>query len=365
MADGHIFPTTRRMSTRVNAGAAGTAPARTGAGRARNAAGGASRERSDGSRTPRDRPGQRPPSRTEATERRAGRDAPGRQPRRGAHGASGRSRAPVAGRAKRGPPGRQPGRARAQAARCRRVTGLGGAMEPLWSVRRPAERQRSGRSARNSGGAGVGTGQRRRDGCVSKRRDGSGRYTLLVVRSRPLSQNHPHVYTTDKLLQAVTMCYSPRQLNLHCCSILTHREGVRMKYTFRYAAILLLLVTVGACANASTCTTAAMEEISSDNSLTSLQKQHRLDNLCLGKTVSAVGEVRNVTQRGIDLSPLHGDFTTSYGTGHSFRLADSHECGELLKIKKGDILHLKGTITDVYGSIQALSLSDSVCLPNR
>ena len=125
MADGRIFPTTRRMSTRVNAGAAGTAPARTGAGRARNAAGGASRERSDGSRTPRDRPGQRPPSLTEVTERRAGRDAPGRQPRRGAHGASGRSRAPVAGRAKRGPPGRQPGRARAQAARCRRVTGLG------------------------------------------------------------------------------------------------------------------------------------------------------------------------------------------------------------------------------------------------
>lgn len=100
-------------------------PARTGAGRARNAAGGASRERSDGSRTPRDRPGQRPPLGTEATERRAGRDAPGRQPRRGANGASGRSRTPVAGRAKRGPPGRQPGRARALAARCRRVTGLG------------------------------------------------------------------------------------------------------------------------------------------------------------------------------------------------------------------------------------------------
>ena len=49
------------------------------------------------------------------------------------------------------------------------------AKEPLWSVRRPAERQRSGRSARNSGGIrGRARGSARRDGCVSKRRDGSG-----------------------------------------------------------------------------------------------------------------------------------------------------------------------------------------------
>jgi len=138
-----------------------------------------------------------------------------------------------------------------------------------------------------------------------------------------------------------------------------------MKSKLSFAVILLLSGAVGACANASPCTTEAIGSISNDRSLTSLQRQQQIDDLCIGQRLSVIGEVTDVTRSTISLFPLRGDLTTSYSSGHSFNLANDHQCGDLLALRIGDVLHLEGTIDRVWGAIQALRFSDSVCLLDR
>lgn len=138
-----------------------------------------------------------------------------------------------------------------------------------------------------------------------------------------------------------------------------------MRFTYRPIGLLFLFVIVNGYANASLCTTAAMEQITTDSTLTSLQKQHRLNDLCVGQRLSVKGAVTDVSRSSISIFPLRGTLETSYRHGHAFRLAQNHQCGDLLTIQKGDMLSLEGTVIRVFGNIQSLNLSDSLCLENR
>lgn len=121
---------------------------------------------------------------------------------------------------------------------------------------------------------------------------------------------------------------------------------------------ILLIFCIGGAGAAGTvdCTRTGFQQLYEDTNETNLYKDTMAERACVGHKVRPKGTVLNVDgQRDIKI-------TAEDGFEYRVILSPAHNCGDMLKVKKGQKLQVTGTVTRVYLNIFTLRIVDAYCV---
>ena len=104
------------------------------------------------------------------------------------------------------------------------------------------------------------------------------------------------------------------------------------------------------------CTRTGFQQLYEDANETNLYKDTMAERACVGRKVRPKGAVLNIDgQRDIKI-------TAEDGFEYRVILSPAHNCGDILKVKKGQKLQVTGTVTKAYLSIFTLRIEDAYCV---
>lgn len=119
------------------------------------------------------------------------------------------------------------------------------------------------------------------------------------------------------------------------------------------AAGLLLAPTV---AGAVTCSKAGFDELNRDKANTAYFLDAAAEKACADQSFAGSGTVNQVY--GKDEFEIAADD----GLRVTVILGGSHGCGDLLLMKKGQRVRVKGTVSRSYRAVSAIRLKDATCV---
>lgn len=125
---------------------------------------------------------------------------------------------------------------------------------------------------------------------------------------------------------------------------------------FRALGLILSTLLLPATAAAAVpCSKAGFDELNRDKSNTAYFLDDAADKACLNKPYTGSGHVNQVYGKD-ELEVMAED-----GLRVTVILGASHGCGDLLAMKKGQYVKLKGNVARTYRSVAALRLKDGSC----
>jgi len=134
------------------------------------------------------------------------------------------------------------------------------------------------------------------------------------------------------------------------------KDGTMPYSRFRALGLLLSALLLPAIAGAALpCSKAGFDELNRDKANTAYFLDDAADKACLTKPYVASGSVNQVYGKD-ELEVMAED-----GLRVTVILGAAHGCGDLLNIKKGQQLRVKGLVARTYRSVAALRLKDGSC----
>jgi len=130
-----------------------------------------------------------------------------------------------------------------------------------------------------------------------------------------------------------------------------------MRMTF--AVVFLLFATSGtsnAFAQGESCDKTFLTQLDADKSLTSIQRQKKADDQCVGKVITASGSVNDVSSNN------NIELITADGLRIDVYLSAGHKCGDLVGIQKGQRISVQGRIFKVFIGRREYVVREAVCV---
>lgn len=122
----------------------------------------------------------------------------------------------------------------------------------------------------------------------------------------------------------------------------------------RFLALAILGFAATA-AVATPCSRAGFDELNRDKSNTAYFLDDAADKACLNKQYASGGTVNQVYGKD------EFEITSEDGLRVTVILGPSHGCGDLLTMKKGQHVQVKGTVARTYRSVGAIRLKEGAC----
>lgn len=124
---------------------------------------------------------------------------------------------------------------------------------------------------------------------------------------------------------------------------------------YALVSLLFALLLPAAAGAAVSCSKAGFDELNRDKANTAYFLDDAADKACLNKPYAGSGHVNQVYGKD-ELEIMAED-----GLRVTVILGASHGCGDLLAMKKGQSLRVKGQVARTYRSVAALRLKDGAC----
>lgn len=123
-------------------------------------------------------------------------------------------------------------------------------------------------------------------------------------------------------------------------------------------SLLALAIATGwnGSASAQACDKGLLHQLENDKTLTTMQRQKAADDQCIGKVITAVGSVNDVsTGNSVELVGADGLRFDVY-------LAPTHRCGDLIRIQKGQRLAVQGQVFKVLIGRREYVMKEAACV---
>lgn len=123
-------------------------------------------------------------------------------------------------------------------------------------------------------------------------------------------------------------------------------------------SLLALAIAMGwnGSALAQACDKSFLNQLENDKTLTTMQRQKAADDQCVGKVITAVGNVNDVsTANNLDLVGTDGLRFDVY-------LSSSHKCGDLVRIQKGQRIAVQGQVFKVFIGRREYVMKEAACV---
>lgn len=133
------------------------------------------------------------------------------------------------------------------------------------------------------------------------------------------------------------------------------REKMRMSL-LRWFLLLATTAAFSAPARAESCDKTFLERLEGDKTLTTVQRQRKADDQCVGKVIAAVGNVNDVS------SSSNIDLVGADGLRYDLYLSPAHKCGDVIAIQKGQRISAQGRVYKVYITRREYVLREAVCV---
>ena len=123
-------------------------------------------------------------------------------------------------------------------------------------------------------------------------------------------------------------------------------------------SLLALAVAAGwhGSASAQACDKNFLIQLEGDKTLTTMQRQKAADDQCVGKVITAAGNVNDVSSaNNMEIIGVDGLRLDVY-------LAPSHKCGDLIRIQKGQRITVQGQVFKVFIGRREYVMKEAVCV---
>lgn len=123
-------------------------------------------------------------------------------------------------------------------------------------------------------------------------------------------------------------------------------------------ALLVLAIATGwsGSASAQACDKSFLNQLENDKTLTTMQRQKAADDQCVGKVITAAGNVNDVST-GNNIELVGAD-----GVRFDVYLAPAHKCGDLIRIQKGQRIAVQGQVFKVFIGRREYVMKEAACV---
>ena len=130
-----------------------------------------------------------------------------------------------------------------------------------------------------------------------------------------------------------------------------------MRMTFVVAFLLFAAAGLSnAFAQGEPCDKTFLTQLDGDKTLTSIQRQKKADDQCVGKLITANGSVNDVSSNN------NIELITADGLRFDVYLSPAHKCGDLVGIQKGQRISVQGRIFKVFIGRREYVVREAVCV---
>ena len=130
---------------------------------------------------------------------------------------------------------------------------------------------------------------------------------------------------------------------------------MRMAFV-RSFLLVAAIAAFNAPARAETCDRNFLIQLDNNKTLTTVQRQKMADDQCVGKVITAVGNVNDVSS-GNNIELVADD-----GLRFDVYLSSAHKCGDLVGIQKGQRISAQGRIFKVFIARREYVVREAVCV---
>lgn len=99
-----------------------------------------------------------------------------------------------------------------------------------------------------------------------------------------------------------------------------------------------------------------LNQLDGDKALTTLQRQKKAEDQCVGKVITAAGSVNDVSS-GSNIELVGAD-----GLRLDVYLSAAHKCGDLVGLQKGQRISVQGRVFKVFISRREYVIREAICV---